>query len=138
MVLMEEIMKNADDGPEVKLTLGQYLASIRTDRGLSLREVERATEKIVSNAYLSQIETDQIKRPSPNILHALAELYVVPYEGLMERAGFVVPTRSRRAPEQRHGRIPTFADHNLTDEEEAKMVEFLGYLRSRKKPDGAG
>jgi transcriptional regulator with XRE-family HTH domain len=130
-------MKNADEEPEVKLTLGQYLASIRTDRGLSLREVERATEKVVSNAYLSQIETDQIKRPSPNILHALAELYAIPYEGLMERAGFVVPTRARRTAEQRHGRIPTFADYNLTDEEEAKMVEFLGYLRSRKKPDGA-
>ena len=62
--------------PEVKLTLGQYLASIRNDRGLSLREVEKATEKVVSNAYLSQIEElDQIKMPSPNILHALAELY---------------------------------------------------------------
>jgi transcriptional regulator with XRE-family HTH domain len=126
-------MKNADDEPEVKLTLGQYLASIRTDRGLSLREVERQTEKVVSNAYLSQIETDQIKRPSPNILHALAELYAVPYDGLMERAGFVVPTRSRRASEQRHGRVATFAEHNLTNEEEAELVKFLGYLRSKKK-----
>ena len=126
-------MKNADDEPEKKLTLGQYLASIRADRGLSLREVERETEKVVSNAYLSQIETDQIKRPSPNILHALAELYAVPYDGLMERAGFVVPTRSRRTPEQRHGRVATFAEHNLTDEEEVELVKFLGYLRSKKK-----
>ncbi|UFW90476.1 helix-turn-helix domain-containing protein [Bradyrhizobium barranii] len=126
-------MKDASGGPEVKLTLGQYLASIRADRGLSLREVERATEKVVSNAYLSQIETDQIKRPSPNILHALAELYAVPYEGLMERAGFVMPTRSRRSAEQRHGRVATFAEHNLTDEEEAELVKFLGYLRSKKK-----
>jgi transcriptional regulator with XRE-family HTH domain len=130
---VEEIMKNADDEPEMKLTLGRYLASIRADRGLSLREVERETEKVVSNAYLSQIETDQIKRPSPNILHALAELYAVPYDGLMERAGFVVPTRSRRAPEQRHGRVATFAEHNLTDEEEVELVKFLGYLRSKKK-----
>ncbi|MCK1656504.1 helix-turn-helix transcriptional regulator [Bradyrhizobium sp. 151] len=126
-------MKNADDEPEVKLTLGQYLASIRADRGLSLREVERETEKVVSNAYLSQIETDQIKRPNPNILHALAQLYDVPYDGLMERAGFVAPTRSRRTPEQRHGRVATFAEHNLTNEEEAELVKFLGYLRSRKK-----
>ncbi|HAO39597.1 MAG TPA: XRE family transcriptional regulator [Afipia sp.] len=129
----------ADDGdePEVKLTLGQYLASIRNDRGLSLREVEKATDKVVSNAYLSQIETDQIKRPSPNILHALAELYGIPYENLMERAGFVAPTRSRKAPQERHGRVATFAEHNLTAEEEARLIEFLGYLRSRKKPSGS-
>jgi transcriptional regulator with XRE-family HTH domain len=128
-------MVDSGDEPEVKLTLGQYLASIRNDRRLSQREVEKATGKVVSNAYLSQIETDQIKRPSPNILHALAELYRVPYEDLMERAGFVVPTRSRRGPQQeRHGRVATFAGHNLTDEEEAELVKFLGYLRSRKKP----
>ena len=33
----------------------------------------------------------------------LAELYVVGDENLMERAGFVVPTRSRSNVEQRHG-----------------------------------
>jgi HTH-type transcriptional regulator, competence development regulator len=120
--------------PEVKLTLGQYLASIRNDRDLSQRDVEKATDKVVSNAYLSQIETDQIKRPNPNILHALAELYAVSYEDLMERAGFVVPTRSRRSAQQRHGRVATFAGHNLTNEEEAELVKFLGYLRSKKKP----
>src|SRR5262245_59608949 len=118
--------------PEVKLTLGQYLASIRTDRGLSQRAVEKATNKVVSNAYQSQIENDQIKRPNPNILHALAELYAVSYESLMQRAGFVVPTRSRVRAQARHGRVATFAGHNLTDEEEAELVKFLGYLRSRK------
>ena len=40
----------------VKITLGQYLASIRADRKMTLREVEEATNKVVSNAYLSQIE----------------------------------------------------------------------------------
>jgi transcriptional regulator with XRE-family HTH domain len=128
-------MPTKSTGAEIKLTLGQYLTSIRNDRGITLREVERRTEKVVSNAYLSQIENDQIKKPNPNILNALAELYHIPYEQLMERAGFVVPTRSQGS-DQRHGRIPTFADHNLTSEEEAKLHEFLGYLRSRKKPGG--
>lgn len=124
-------------GAEIKLTLGQYLASIRDDRGITLREVEKQTNKVVSNAYLSQIENDQIKKPNPNILNALAELYEIPYEDLMERAGFVVPTRSR-GTEQRHGRVATFAGHNLTSEEEAQLHQFLGYLRSRKKPGGQG
>ena len=128
-------MKKISVEREVKLTLGKYLASIREDRALSQRDVEKATNKVVSNAYLSQIENDQIKKPSPNILHALSELYAVSYEELMERAGFVVPTRSRTA-DQRHGRLATFADHNLTEEEEAELVRYLGYLRSRKKPGG--
>ncbi|APG09500.1 transcriptional regulator [Bradyrhizobium japonicum] len=128
-------MAKKSDEPEVKLTLGQYLASIREDRDLSQRDVEKATGKVVSNAYLSQIENGLIKKPNPNILHALAELYAVSYEDLMERAGYIAPTRSRSAG-QRHGRVATFAEHNLTDEEEAKLVEFLGYLRSRKKPGG--
>jgi HTH-type transcriptional regulator, competence development regulator len=92
-----------------------------------------AAPALVPNAYLSQIENDQIKKPSPNILHALAELYAVSYENLMERAGFVVPTRSRAGAQQRHGRVATFAGHNLTAEEEAELVKYLGYLRTRKK-----
>jgi transcriptional regulator with XRE-family HTH domain len=119
---------------DVGLTLGKYLLSIREDRHLSQRDVERATNKVVSNAYLSQIENDQIKKPSPIILNALADTYNVAYENLMERAGYVPPTRSRAGAAQRHGRVATFADHNLTPDEEAQLVQFLGYLRSRKKP----
>lgn len=122
--------------PEGKLTLGQYLASIRNDRKFSQRDVEKATNRVISNAYLSQIENDQIKKPSPNILHALAELYAVSYEDLMERAGFVVPTRSRARPAIRSSRATAFAGHHLTPEEERELVQYLGYLRSRKKgPD---
>ena len=114
-------------------SLGSGLRSAREARNLSLRQVEEVTG--ISNAYLSQIENDQIKRPNPNILNALAELYAIPYEELMERAGFVVPTRSRGS-DQRHGRVATFAGHNLTSEEEAQLHQFLGYLRSRKRPGG--
>ena len=77
------------------VTLGKYLASIRTARKLTLRQVEEATNKEVSNAYLSQIETEKIKKPSPNILHALAELYAIDYENLMQMAGYI--TASERS-----------------------------------------
>jgi HTH-type transcriptional regulator, competence development regulator len=80
-----------------------------------------------------QIENDRIQKPSPNVLHTLAELYGVGYEKLMELAGYITPTRSRGADE-RHGRIPTFADLNLTNEEEAALVEYLQFIRTRKRP----
>jgi transcriptional regulator with XRE-family HTH domain len=125
---------DAKEKSAVKVSLGQYLASIRTDRGMTLRQVEQATEKEVSNAYLSQIENDKIKKPSPNVLHALAEIYKIDYEKLMEMAGHIMPTKSRGQGE-RHGRLPTFAEHNLTTEEEAELIEFLKFIRSRKRPE---
>src|SRR6516164_11475920 len=79
--------------------LGPLLADLRTAKGLSLREVEEATGKAVSNAYLSQLENGKIRKPSPNVLHRLAEVYVVPYEALMEKAGYLLP--STKGPGQR-------------------------------------
>jgi HTH-type transcriptional regulator, competence development regulator len=117
----------------VKPTLGQYLASIRTDRNMTLRQVEEATNKQVSNAYLSQIENDKIQKPSPNILHALAELYGIGFEKLMDMAGYL--TNSTTRPEgQRHGRAATFAEHNLSADEEAQLLDYLQFIRSRKRP----
>lgn len=118
---------------ETKLTLGQYLASIRRDRRLSLRTVEEKTKKQVSNAYLSQIENDQIKQPSPHILNALADLYEISLEGLMEMAGYITASVTRGQTE-RHGRLATFAEHNLTPDEEMELMEYLEFMRSRKRP----
>lgn len=115
-------------------TLGQYLASIRNDRGYSLRRVEELTKKQVSNAYLSQIETGQIQQPSPNILNTLAELYGISLQGLMEKAGYIKPSEAR-AQDDRHGRIPTFAEHNLTPEEEVELMRYLEFMRDRKRTD---
>jgi len=112
-----------------KVTLGDYLASIRKSRSLTLRQVEEATNKDVSNAYLSQIENDKVQKPSPNILHALANLYGVSYESLMERAGYIASARSES---ERHGRAATFAEMNLTPDEEAQLLRFLNFIRSTK------
>src|SRR5512145_5611 len=72
--------------------LGDLLADLRAARGLSLRQVEEATDKAVSNAYLSQLEKGKIRKPSPNVLHGLAAVYAVPYEVLMEKAGYLPPS----------------------------------------------
>jgi transcriptional regulator with XRE-family HTH domain len=122
-----------DEHSTAKPTLGQYLTSIRVDRKMTQRQVEDATEKQVSNAYLSQIETGKIQKPSPNILHALAELYAVSFEGLMDMAGYLPQSRGR-SPEQRHGRIATFAEHHLTPAEESELLDYLKFMRSRKRP----
>jgi transcriptional regulator with XRE-family HTH domain len=130
----ETAVANAPAETEKRLTLGQYLASIRGDRRMTLRDVEEATKKEVSNAYLSQIENDRIQKPSPHILHALAELYGIDTLKLMEIAGYITASGVRGSSE-RHGRVATFAEHNLTPDEEAALVEYLQFIRSRKRAD---
>lgn len=124
-----------DLNPEeiVKPTLGQYLASIRLDRKMSLRQVEEISNKEVSNAYLSQLETGKILQPSPNVLNTLADIYKIEYVQLMELAGYLPAAKAREAA-HRHGRIATFAEHNLTPEEEGELMQYLQYLRTKKKP----
>lgn len=125
-------MPATEERKQVKPTLGQYLESIRKDRHMTLREVEEATNREVSNAYLSQLEQGKIHRPSPNVLHALSEIYAIDYAKLMVMAGYVTPTKPRSV-EKRHGRVATFAEHNLTSAEEAELLEYLKFIRTRKR-----
>ena len=108
--------------------LGTLLADLRAAKGLSLREVEEATAKAVSNAYLSQLENGRIKKPSPNVLHSLAGVYAVPYESLMERAGYLLPSANGHG---RRKRLAAFAIDDLTAEEEEELLKYLAFLRSR-------
>jgi transcriptional regulator with XRE-family HTH domain len=104
------------------------LADLRAARGLSLREVEEATGKAVSNAYLSQLENGRIKKPSPNVLHSLAEVYAVPYEALMEKAGYLLPGDGNGGQRKR---LAVFAIDDLTAEEEEELLKYLAFLRTR-------
>jgi transcriptional regulator with XRE-family HTH domain len=107
--------------------LGAVLADLRAAKGLSLREVEEAANKAVSNAYLSQLENGKIGKPSPNVLHSLAEVYGVPYDALMEKAGYLMPADDSG----QHKRLKAFAIDDLTAEEEEELLRYLAFLRSR-------
>ena len=108
--------------------LGALLADLRTAKGFSLREVEEATGKAVSNAYLSQLENGKIRKPSPNVLHSLAKVYGVPYEALMEKAGYLLPSQNGSGKRKR---LAAFAIDDLTAEEEEELLKYLAFLRSR-------
>ena len=113
-------------------TLGAYIKKARQDAGMTLREVEEATNKEISNGYLSQLESGKITKPSPHILYTLSTALSVDYEALMQRAGYIVPNSSRPAG-QKHGRAATFAIDHLSAEEENKLLEYLTFIRSQKK-----
>lgn len=124
------------DGADARTRLGSYLLSLREAKRLTLREVEEATDKTVSNAYLSQLENSKILKPAPAVLHALALVYAIPYERLMEKAGYLTAESTpsgglRSAGQRRSPRASAFAIADLTQEEEAKLLEYLAFLRSR-------
>ena len=101
---------------------------------MTLREVEQATNKRVSNAYLSQIENDKIRKPSPNVLHSLAATYAISFENLMDKAGYLMSLAENADEDYRvHGRVATFAEYNLTPEEESELLKYLQFLRSRTR-----
>lgn len=119
--------KGTGDAAGDQPSLGEYLRTIRLSIPMTLREAEDASG--VSNAYLSQLEQGKIAKPSPHFLHKLAAAYGVSYEALMEKAGYVTKGPTPRLT----GRLPTFAEKELTAEEERELLRFLGYLRSQKK-----
>lgn len=107
--------------------LGSMLVEARTRKRLSQRAVEAETG--ISNAYLSQLESGKVRQPSPTILHKLAELYGIDYTAILESAGYPVPTVGGTQPSSRLSARtgPT------TEEEEEALVEYLAFLRSKKR-----
>lgn len=107
--------------------LGNMLRNARNSAGFSLRDVEARAG--VSNAYVSQLEGAKIKQPSPQILHKLCELYGARYEAALEFAGYPVPQAGQMPANARFAaRLgPT------TPSEESALMEYLRFLRSRKR-----
>lgn len=109
-------------------SIGVVLRQAREVRGLSAVETARAAG--ISSAYLSKLEGDAVKRPSPQVLHQLGEVLGVPYAELMALVGYRVPGMSDPADIARLG-AALFAD--LTDDERDELLEYLAWYRSRRR-----
>lgn len=124
------------DRPNADNVLGPELRRIRRARGVTLRAVEEATG--ISNAYLSQLETGKITKPSPNFLYRLAEFYKVPYKSLMEDAGYVGEDHAGDEEKRRRlsaAALATISD--LTPTEEEELMKYADYLRSLRRSRGS-
>lgn len=122
-----------EKGAAPEQSLGEYLRNLRLARKLSLREVEDASG--VSNAYLSQLEQGKIAKPSPHFLHKLAGCYVVPYETLMEKAGYITreEPEAKSVSKQRRGQLAPSSLGELTRAEEEELLKHLAYIRWQQK-----
>lgn len=108
--------------------LGDFLRRGREGKGLSLRKVEELTD--ISNAYLSQLESAKIQRPSPLDLHKLCALYELSYALAMEHAGYPLPEGVEPASSQQ--RLLARLGSTTPDEEDA-LVDYAEFLRSKRR-----
>ena len=117
--------------------VGAFLKDVRKARGLSLRDVEKATGGGVSNGYLSQLEGGSIASPSAAMLHKLALAYSLNYETLLAHGGLppMEPTASASANSGVVGEAARQADFrrdvfgDLTQDEERQLLPYLAFLR---------
>jgi HTH-type transcriptional regulator, competence development regulator len=77
---------------------GEYVRELRKRNRLTLKQAEE--RGVASNAYLSQLEREQRKRPHPDILKRMAEVYNEPLKNLLIAAGYLVPETERKSPEE--------------------------------------
>src|SRR5512135_2794367 len=91
--------------------------------------VDAARAAGISAAYLSKLEHDAVKRPSPPILHRLSEVLSVPYAELMRLSGYQVADPSGPGPAAPDTAL--FAD--LTDDERDELLEYLAWYRARRR-----
>jgi len=109
-------------------SFGAVLRQAREVRELSAIETARAAR--ISPAYLSRLESDAVKRPSPHVLHQLSEALAVPYAELMRLNGYRVPGEADlKATETVSAAL--FAD--LTDDERDELLEYLAWYRARRR-----
>ncbi|WP_170116350.1 helix-turn-helix domain-containing protein [Rathayibacter caricis] len=112
--------------------LGDYLRASRKAAGFTLRAVEAETK--ISNGYLSQIESNRVESPSPNMLHKLAATYGIDYTDLLVRAGHRVPTAGPEYDQERKfAGIPLRALEELDDDEAAELRNYLAFLRQKRR-----
>jgi transcriptional regulator with XRE-family HTH domain len=110
-------------------SIGGVLKQAREVRELSA--VDAARSAGISAAYLSKLENNAVKKPSPLVLHQLSEALAIPYADLMRLSGYRVPGEHGQKTAADSVGAALFAD--LTDDEREELLEYLAWYRSRRR-----
>ena len=117
------------------MSLGSFLKENRDELRLSLRDVERLAKENnlgaeLSSGYLSRLERDEVKQPSPRILFALAAIYEKDYIDFMKEAGYI-PQSAKIGMPTRTG-VAFRGASRLTDEQKERIQMQIDFELSRR------
>jgi transcriptional regulator with XRE-family HTH domain len=109
-------------------SFGAVIKLAREVRELSTGDAARAAG--ISAAYLSRLESDAVKRPSPPVLHQLSEALAVPYAELMRLSGYRVPGDDES---DTSGTVGVALFGGLSADEREELLEYLAWYRARRR-----
>jgi transcriptional regulator with XRE-family HTH domain len=112
-------------------SFGGVLRQAREVRELSAVDVARTAG--ISAAYLSKLESDAVKKPSPHVLLQLSEALTLPYAELMRLSGYRVPGEHDQPSAAGVAGVAAALFADLTDDEREELLEYLAWYRARQR-----
>lgn len=108
-------------------SLGDYLKDQRVSAQMTLRQLSEQAG--VSNPYLSQIERG-LRRPSADVLQALAKALRISAEQLYVQAGILNPDDD----EVRSVELAVLSDPGLTERQKQSLLDIYQSFRASNQP----
>lgn len=84
----------------------------------------------ISVAYLQKLENGAVNDPSPRVLRRLAGALEMPYDRLMELAGYLDPDHEEQRPPSPVPRV--LAGEELSEAEWRAVAAFVRYLKAQR------
>jgi transcriptional regulator with XRE-family HTH domain len=117
--------------------IGPYLRRARVAAGFDTAdEVMRASGNRISAHGIRGIERGNVDRPRPETLEVLAELYRVPYDDLMRRAGYFPDPPAAEEVDEAGEFMALF--RGLSAEDRSFALAFVRRLLAGRHPAGNG
>lgn len=134
--------KTKFQGPDDFATVGQYLSSLRKAKGFTMSTVVEEVKLLIeankledqsaiSRGYLSSLESDKYLHPSPFKLKALAHVYKIPYELLLNKAGYWDKT-NKNIKENAAFTLMLKEVQDMTPGERESVLDYIEYVKSRR------
>lgn len=124
-------------------TIGEYVKYVREERHLTLRDVvelikvavmkkELDPKCVVSPGYLSSLEAGKYADPSPFKLKALAHIFNIGYELLLNKAGYL-DHASNKIKQDANFTLMLKEVESLTPTERESVVAYIDFVKTRRK-----
>ncbi len=136
------VPKTKFQGPDDFGTVWEYLRSVREAKGYTIRvvidlikqaisEEKLEVQAAISRGYLSNLESGKYLHPSPFKLKGLAEAYNIPYELLLNKAGYWDET-SKKVKEDATFTLMLKEVQDMTVRERQTVLDYIEYVKSRR------